>query len=83
MDENGTCQHAASDLNELRSVLQRDRHASQEAEDYKIELKNGHEVFTLLRKGEKLLCARAMYNGWMNRAYEANIELQSTGVEDL
>ena len=72
------------DLNQQRWELQRNRHAGREVEDYRIEFDKDHEMFKSLRKGDKIaLWARAMYPGWQNFVYEANIELWFDGVDDL
>lgn len=70
--------------NKQRLESQGDRHAGQEANDYKIALDKGHEMFISLRKSDKLaLWARAMYQAWIHRAYEANIRLQFEDVNKL
>ena len=59
-----------------RWELQRNRHAGEGPEDYRVEFGKEHELFTSLSKGDKIaLWARALYPAWQNFVHEANIEL--------
>ena len=59
-----------------RWELQRNRHAGEGPEDYRVEFEKEHELFTSLSKGDKIaLWARALYPTWRNFVQEANIEL--------
>lgn len=64
--------------------LQRNRHAVSVPKDYEIVFGEGHGLFGSLREGDTIgLWARAMYPGWQNFVYEANIEMWFYGPDDL
>ncbi|KAG7001457.1 hypothetical protein G7Y79_00031g065720 [Physcia stellaris] len=67
-----------------RWELQRNRHAGREAEEYTVELDQSHGMFeSLEEKDEIAIWARAMYPGWQNCVYNANIDLCFAGPDRL
>ncbi len=69
---------------EQRWELQRNRHAGRLPEDYTIRFGEGHDLFESLREGDRIgVWGRAMYPGWQNLVYEAQIEVWFHGPDDL
>ena len=67
-----------------RWELQRNRHAGQKPEYYKVEFDQNHKLIRSLEEGDHIgMWARARYPAWVHRVFGANIELVFYGVDDL
>ena len=82
--EVGLIRKSSDFRDQQRWELQRNRHAGREAEEYTVELDQSHEMFASLEeKDEIAMWARAMYPGWQNFVYDANIDLWFAGPDRL
>lgn len=82
--EVGLIRKSSDFQDQQRWELQRNRHAGREAEEYTVEIGQNHEMFmSLEEKDEIAIWARAMYPGWQNFVYDANIDLWFAGPDRL